>query len=467
MPAGQKVGQLLFAGGDWQIFDAGSDSLLLADPSLAEKWLEADFLDKALLHEVPFGAESFWGLTSPRRYHLRPVEGGERPKSKADALAFSSALRESRELSGEASFHDAIYLEQHSRLLPTWTLTPRVDDDMVLGTWITGGVMISSSSFRRLTSLTGRAPDDLSEIVQAAGLQVPPEAGLLAKRPVAPKAAEGAKAAGTQEGKEVSKEGGEGQMFRLPGRPQLEDFFNEHIVDIIHNAERYRAMGINFPSAVVLHGPPGCGKTFAVEKLVEFLDWPSFSMDSSTIGSPYIHGTSKKIAEVFDAAIDSAPSVIIIDEMESFLTDRSMSGMNQQHRVEEVAEFLRRIPEAVESQVLIFAMTNMIDRIDPAILRRGRFDHILEVGMPSKEEVASLVGSLLEKLPKADDLDTEKIVKGLVGRALSDSAFVIREAARLAAKEGKTQLDQESVDAALNSLPKEKKGGGIGFVQDK
>ena len=84
--------------------------------------------------------------------------------------------------------------------------------------------------------------------------------------------------------------------FKLPGRPELESFLNEHVIDIVRNAERYKALGIGFPSAIILHGPPGCGKTFAVEKLVEFLGWPSFQIDASSIGSPYIHETSRKVA---------------------------------------------------------------------------------------------------------------------------------------------------------------------------
>jgi ATP-dependent 26S proteasome regulatory subunit len=139
------------------------------------------------------------------------------------------------------------------------------------------------------------------------------------------------------------------------------------------------------------------------------------------------------------------------------------------NHVEEVAEFLRRIPEAIENKVLIIAMTNLIEMIDPAILRRGRFDHIIEVGMPSRIEVALLLDALLSKLPKAGNLNMDKILDVLTGKALSDSAFAIREAARLAAKDGKSQLDQESIDRALNSLPndKEKKNGRIGFVCDE
>jgi adenylate kinase family enzyme len=475
LPDGSKIRSLLYSGDEWQIFDTnGSNNILLTRPELVRKWDELGFLDEALFGDVASESEPFRILSSHKKYTLTAVENGKSPESKVDALAFAFALRESRKLTEDASFHDAVYVEQYSRLLPAWTLTPHVDDEVVLGTWITGGVVISTESFRRLTNLTGWMPvSDLAEIVKAAGFNVPAGAGLLAKRKPAPQAKADAKAAiadeaaGPEQAQSLEKPA-EAKVFKLPGRPQLEEFFNEHVIDIIYNADKYQALGIDFPSAIVLHGPPGCGKTFAVERLVEFIDWPIYSIDSNSVGSPYIHETSKRISELFDKAIDGAPSVVVIDEMESFLSDRRSGSSSGLHHVEEVAEFLRRIPEAIKNKVLIIAMTNLIEMIDPAILRRGRFDHIIEVGMPSREEVASLVESLLSKLPKADDLDVGNILDALTGKALSDSAFVIREAARIAAKAGKTELDQESIEAAMNSLPKdqEKKSRRIGFVWD-
>lgn len=473
LPDGSRIRSLLFSGDEWQILDTnGSNNILLTRPELARKWDEFSFLNKSLFEDIDFGSETFLSLSSHRKYTLTTVENGKSPESKVDALAFAFALKESRKLSEDVSFHDAVYVEQYSRLLPTWTLTPHVDDDVVLGTWITGGVIISTESFRRLTNLTGWMPaDDLVEIVKAAGLSVPADAALLAKRkPAFQTNADTksviAKEAAEPEQRQASEKSDADKVFKLPGRPQLEEFFNEHVIDIILNSEKYQALGIDFPSAIVLHGPPGCGKTFAVERLVEFIDWPSYSIDSNSVGSPYIHETSKKISEVFDNAIDGAPSIVVIDEMESFLSDRRTGNSSGLHHVEEVAEFLRRIPEAIKNKVLIIAMTNLIEMIDPAILRRGRFDHIIEVGMPSREEVASLLDSLLSKLPKADDLNLGKILDVLTGKALSDSAFVIREAARIAVKAGKAELDQESIVAALESLPTDhdKNSRRIGFV---
>ena len=240
-------------------------------------------------------------------------------------------------------------------------------------------------------------------------------------------------------------------VFELAGRPQLTDFFNEHIIDIVLNRDRYKALGIDFPSAVILHGPPGTGKTFAVERLVDFLGWPSFQIDASSVASPYIHETSKKVAQVFEQAIENAPSVLVIDEMEAFLADREMGSGH--HRVEEVAEFLRRIPEAVKNEVLIIAMTNRIDMIDSAIMRRGRFDHVIEVGFASEMEVRDLLENLLASIPKDRDVDANLLARSLTGRPLSDVTFVVREGARLAARAGKDRLDQESLLTALGTAP--------------
>ena len=473
LPDGSKINLLLYYGEDWQIFDTkGSIDVLIARLELAQKWNDYEFFDASLFDDIALGRESFRSLSINKKYALVPVENANTPESKVDALAFAFALKESRKLAANASFHDAVYVEQYSRLLPTWTLTPYTDDEAVLGAWLAGGVNISTKSFRRLTNLTGwMSADDLAEVITAAGFATPEDAGVMNKHKLASKPNINAKAAINQEiakheQPQSSENSTTAKVFKLPGRPQLESFFNEHIIDIIFNAEKYQALGIEFPSAIVLQGPPGCGKTFAVERLVEFIDWPSYSIDSNSVGSPYIHETSRKISEVFDKAIDNAPSVIVIDEMESFLSDRRSGNSSGLHHVEEVAEFLRRIPEAIKNKVLIIAMTNLIEMVDPAILRRGRFDHIVEVGMPSREEVASLVDSLLNKLPKADDLDLDKISDALTGKALSDSAFVIREAARLAAKVRKTEIDQSSLEAALNSIPKDQaqKSRRIGFV---
>ena len=254
--------------------------------------------------------------------------------------------------------------------------------------------------------------------------------------------------------------------FRLIGRPEIEQFFNDNIIDIVLHQEKYKRMGIPFPGATILYGPPGCGKTYAVDRLAEYLDWPRFDVDSSTIASPYIHDTSKKISEIFQAAIQNAPSIIVIDEMEAFLSDRGMAGTTGSHHVEEVAEFLRRIPEAISKGVLVFAMTNMLDAIDPAILRRGRFDHVVEIKMANTKEIEALLKDRLAELPVDDSVKTEEIASALDGHPLSDVAFIIREAGRFAIKKNLENISHDCFMDALNLLSKKKDREKIGFTND-
>ena len=207
-------------------------------------------------------------------------------------------------------------------------------------------------------------------------------------------------------------------------------------------------------------------KTYAVEQLLSYLDWPSYHLDSGAVGSPYIHETSKKISELFEQAIENAPSVLVIDEMESFLSSRSNSNTSGGHHIEEVAEFLRKIPDAIKNHVLVIGMTNMIDSIDPAILRRGRFDHILEVGMPSAEEIYQVIEHSLHNLPHEDDINLKQLSEKLQGHPMSDVSFCLKEAARLTAHAHKKFISQETIfkiaDGMIDNQSNNKRPIGFG-----
>ena len=242
----------------------------------------------------------------------------------------------------------------------------------------------------------------------------------------------------------------------------LEDYVGqEHI--LAKDKILYRTIKADRLSSIILWGPPGCGKTYAVERLAEYLGWQRFDIDSSTIASSFIHDTSKKISEVFSQAIKAAPSILVIDEMEAFLSNRNMNTSSSTHHIEEVAEFLRRIPEAISKGVLVFAMTNMLDTIDPAILRRGRFDHIIEVKMANREEIAALLNAKFKELPVADDVLVDEIAQQLDSHPMSDVTFVLREAGRIAVKTGIEFMDKACFEKALDMLPKKEEKRKIGF----
>ena len=467
LPDGAKARVALYEGADWQVYETqGGGRALVVHDELGARWQEAGLIDTGTLDAFQFGAHQLRAISCSPSQILLPISEAKSPDNKAEALSFALALKATRDIDSESALQDALYVEKITRLLPTYSISSRAGDDVVLGYWLTGGVSIPATSFRRLRqTMSWLGANHLKDVVQAAGFEVA-EVMPLAREPAA--AAEKTEVAPAEKLEEVKRAEPEpNKVFELAGRPELTAFFNEHIVDIILHRERYKALGIEFPSALILHGPPGCGKTFAVDRLVDFLGWPSFQIDASSVASPYIHETSKKVAQVFDKAMENAPSVLVIDEMEAFLADREMGSGH--HRVEEVAEFLRRIPEAVKNDVLIIAMTNRIEMIDPAIQRRGRFDHVIKVDFASEVEVLSLLDKLLSSLPKESDVDSKPLAKELAGRPLSDVSFVVREGARLAARSGKEKLDQDSLLSALRASPAREREGGepkrrIGFV---
>lgn len=467
LPDGANVRAALFEGVDWQIYETmGGGRALVAQDTLAQHWQDAGLIEDGTLNAAQFGARQLRSISCGPSQTLCPVSEGKSPDNKSEALSFALALKATRDANADSPLQDALYIEKITRLLPTYSISSRTGDDVVLGYWLTGGTNIPATSFRRLRqSMSWLGAGHLKDVVQAAGFEVA-EIISMPGNPAA--SAEEAEATPAEKREQVKRAEPEpNTIFELAGRPELAAFFNEHIVDIILHRDRYKALGIEFPSAVILHGPPGCGKTFAVDRLVDFLGWPSFQIDASSVASPYIHETSKKVAQVFDKAMESAPSVLVIDEMEAFLADREMGSGH--HRVEEVAEFLRRIPEAVKNDVLIIAMTNRIDMIDPAIQRRGRFDHVIKVDFASAVEVQSLLDKLLSSLPKESDVESKPLAKDLAGRPLSDVSFVVREGARLAARSGKEKLDQASLLSALRASPAREREGSetkrrIGFV---
>jgi len=447
-PGFPQFSRHLDGGEQWQIYStADGGRALVADPVLAHKWLGAGILAEDWVKKFRFGAREFFGIWSGPGRALDALHRLDRPHSKAEALAFARSMLETRRADSDAVLDGAIFVERFLRILPTTEVPSELDDDLLFGRWLTGGFAVRASDIRGLRSFLGHwPPAELKEVIEAAGIpvhyqveEVTGESGVRVKVGGSPPA--------EVEGSPAFQAGEE---FSLPGRPELETFFNEHVVEPVRHSDRYAAFGLAFPAPILLHGPPGTGKTFAVQALAAYLGWQVYQVDASTIGSPYIHETSRKIAEVFDMAREAAPCLLIIDEMDAFLSRRDAAL--GQHKVEEVAEFLRRLPEAPGHRVLVVGMTNRMEAIDDAVLRRGRFDHVIEVGPASLREIEQMLDAILRTLPLSTDVEPLEIAKRLDGRPLSDVAFVVREAARLAAREGLDVVEQSALVLATERL---------------
>jgi len=445
----------MHAGAHWQVVAAGDGATaLLAHAELADRWFTTGLLDAAQGAWLEFASSRVWILACKAGQTVWPLSQPKSPNSRTNAVAFADAFRQSRAIDSASPFHDALYVEHLARLLPTYDGAEAIPDDLVLGHWLSGGAHVSASNLERLQKIMSWLPGQaIAEIVSRAGLHTVPTVTKGIDQLVA-LAKYGTHAEPASRG-----------PFELVGREVLAQFFQEHVIDIVENREQYARMGIDSPSGIVLFGPTGCGKTYAVERLVEYLGWPSYQIDATSVASPYIHETSRKVAEVFSKAIEHTPSVIVIDEMESFLASRDTASGH--HHVEEVAEFLRRIPDAVKNGVLVIGMTNMIDAIDPAILRRGRFDHLIAVEHANEIEVLHLMHKMAATLPVGPDVDLAATARALAGHPLSDVTFVVRESARLAVRAGREALTQAELEAALDAAKARTKQGSesnpIGF----
>ena len=435
-----KIKAMLFEYENYEVYRTYSNAtLLIVRPQLFDRWVgENLFFSVNPFKRTEIDQQSYYYLLSDKQFQLNIVKLGNALCDRKAAVTFAFVLKQMRTVTS-VSLYDGIYIEEYGYILPTYT-EESVSDDAVIGTYLSGGRITHFSD----NDIDALLLNDLvyQEISDITGIE----------RKVLPRA-------------ELPAQNKPTGKFTLAGRPELEKFFNEHIINILNEPERYKRLGIDFPSSIILYGPPGCGKTYAVDRLVEYLGLPKYEINSATIASPFIHDTAKKIAGVFESAINSAPSVVVIDEMESYLSNREAVTSNTQH-YEEVAEFLRQIQEAQKNKVLIIAMTNMYDKIDPAILRRGRFDHHLEVGLPSVEEISALLANITKDIALAPDIDLGKLATELAGKTLADVAFIIKEAGLISGKNGDSFITLNAVNSAVLALPKEQERRRIGFTND-
>jgi len=215
----------------------------------------------------------------------------------------------------------------------------------------------------------------------------------------------------------------------VAGMRDLKAMLERDVLLPLQEPELYRQYRVALPNGIMLHGPPGCGKTFIARKLAEALTFHFIEVKPSDLANIYVHGTQEKISKLFADARAHAPCVLFLDEIDAILPARSPELYHSY--AAEVNELLAQINEASKSRLLIIGATNRLDKIDLAALRPGRFDKKVLVGPPDIEARADLLRLCLKDRPQ-DQIEIISVARESAGYSCAELTFIVDEAARRA-----------------------------------
>ena len=247
------------------------------------------------------------------------------------------------------------------------------------------------------------------------------------------------------------KKKGEG-FAAVAGMEELKQQMREEVIEPLHNPEEYHRYGVTIPNGMLLYGPPGCGKTFFAKHFAEEVGFNFMCITPATLKSRYVNATQENIAKMFKEAVENAPTVIFIDEMNELVPNRDDGKVHEMSR-SAVNEMLAQMDRTGEKGVFIIGATNYPNMIDPAILRAGRLDKKYYVGVPDSDARMALFKLYLKKRPYDFGLDYNQLADMTQGYVSADIQLIVNDASRNALRQhSKITMDLLKT-AILNTKP--------------
>ena len=210
----------------------------------------------------------------------------------------------------------------------------------------------------------------------------------------------------------------------------------------LKHPELFRRLGIDPPKGVLLHGPPGTGKTMIAKAVATEVNAHFKSINGPEIISKYYGESEKQLREIFDEAADNAPAIIFIDEIDSICPKREDVSGEVERRV--VAQMLT-LMDGMQGRdnVVVIGATNRRDALDPALRRPGRFDREIEIGVPDRDGRSEIMDVHTRQMPIAEDFDISWVLDNTYGFVGADLAALVREAAMRALRIYLPEIDLE------------------------
>ncbi|MBC8509708.1 MAG: AAA family ATPase, partial [Chloroflexi bacterium] len=195
----------------------------------------------------------------------------------------------------------------------------------------------------------------------------------------------------------------------------------------LRSPESFAKLGIEPPRGIILYGPPGTGKTLIAKALSNEVGSQFFLIQGPEIMSSYYGASEQKLREIFDKARQSAPAVILMDELDAISVKREQTRGDLEQRV--VATLLSLMDGLTDlGEVLVIGTTNRLNAIDPALRRPGRFEHEIHIGVPDLASRNEILAIHTRRMPLADDVDLQYLAEKTPGFVGADLAALCREA---------------------------------------
>ena len=228
----------------------------------------------------------------------------------------------------------------------------------------------------------------------------------------------------------------------------------QEIIEFLKDPQKFTRLGGRLPKGALLVGPPGTGKTLLAKAVAGEAARPFFSMSGSDFVEMFVGVGASRVRDLFEQAKAHAPCIVFIDEIDAVGRPPGAGRGGGHDEREQTLNALLVEMDGFESSdgVILLAATNRPDVLDPALLRPGRFDRTIVVDSPDVRGREGILRVHTRKIPLAPDVALEKLAKGTPGLAGADLANLVNEAALLAARRSKSQVDMGDFEDAKDKV---------------